>query len=228
MTVIFKRDLLPDFEMPDETSPEGVRYYVTPNGDRYRSVTTILGAAEDKSWLIAWRKKIGEEEARKISERAKHRGAIIHKGFERLLMNEADPARGINMMYKPHYLAGKKILEDNVTCVRGIEYPLWSDILKTAGRTDLFADWNDTPSIVDFKGSNQPKTEDQIQGYFLQTATYSFMMEERTRIHVPQIVIVILVDHDKPQVFIKPSKLFIPEVKRIFCGSSLENFFTAP
>jgi hypothetical protein len=60
------------------------RYYTTPTGEKYPSVTTVLGS-RDKSWLYEWRKKVGEEEANRISQRASNRGTRLHKICEDIM-----------------------------------------------------------------------------------------------------------------------------------------------
>ena len=45
------------------------RHYQTPTGEKYPSVTTVISAMSDKSALIAWRKRVGEEEANRVSGR---------------------------------------------------------------------------------------------------------------------------------------------------------------
>ena len=65
-----------------------IRQYRTPEGLLYPSVTTVLGAAADKSGLDAWRKAVGEEEANRVSARAARRGTAVHSLCEKLVLNE--------------------------------------------------------------------------------------------------------------------------------------------
>ena len=60
---------------------------MTPTGEMYPSVTTVLGS-RDKSWLYEWRKKVGEEEANRISQRAANRGTRLHKICEDYICNK--------------------------------------------------------------------------------------------------------------------------------------------
>ena len=75
-------------------SPSG-RTYVTPEGNSYPSVTTVLGKTLDKSGLDAWRKRIGEEEADKQSKYAANRGTIVHDLCEDLILNRAVNLKGL-------------------------------------------------------------------------------------------------------------------------------------
>ena len=88
--------------------------------------------------------------------------------------------------------------------------------MKAAGTADCIADWNGIPSIIDFKTSRKEKKEEWIENYFLQATTYALMFEERIGICIPQIVILIAVDDQEPQVFIKHKLGYIDKVKAIF------------
>ena len=67
----------------DET---GNRFYqVTRDGEviaKLPSVTTILGGTSDRSGLEEWRKRVGEEEADRISKLSMNRGTIMHRLIE--------------------------------------------------------------------------------------------------------------------------------------------------
>ena len=58
-------------------------------------------------------------------------------------------------------------------------------------------------SIVDFKTSRKLKRRDWITNYFAQEAAYAIMWEERTRMPITQLVTLITVDNEQPQVFIE-------------------------
>ena len=45
----------------------GKRVYLTPDGEKTPSVTTILGKTKDMTHLNEWRKRVGEENAKKIT-----------------------------------------------------------------------------------------------------------------------------------------------------------------
>jgi len=63
------------------------RVYVAPDGSSYPSVTTVLSIIHEES-IKAWRAKVGEDEANKISHRASSRGTAVHDIIERYLKNE--------------------------------------------------------------------------------------------------------------------------------------------
>jgi genome maintenance exonuclease 1 len=65
----------------------GKRLYITPTNEKYPSVTTVLSNYK-KEGIIQWRKRIGEEQANKISTQASRRGTKVHKLCENYLNNE--------------------------------------------------------------------------------------------------------------------------------------------
>ena len=71
-------------EMKRETTTEG-RKYLTPDGNKLPSVTTILDATkplEAKKALIEWRRRVGEQKAKEITTEAAGRGTRMHKWLE--------------------------------------------------------------------------------------------------------------------------------------------------
>ena len=58
-------------------------------------------------------------------------------------------------------------------------------------------------SIVDFKTSRKIKKQEWITNYFAQEAAYAIMWEERTGMPITQLVTLITVDNEQPQVFIE-------------------------
>ena len=58
------------YDYQDLTRIDGKkRLYATPGGAKVPSVTTILDATSDKTHLIAWRQRVGEDKARADRER---------------------------------------------------------------------------------------------------------------------------------------------------------------
>lgn len=212
---MFEYEMLPFVELKATTLESG-RTYHTPDGD-FPSVTTILSKAYDDGWLKAWRAKVGEEEARRVSKLATTRGTSIHLLAEKYVKNDVLWKKGSNPFDLATFSQIKKTLDDNLSVVMGVEYPLWSTELKTAGRTDLIGVYSGDISIVDFKTSKKIKYEEDVKSYFIQLTTYSLMLQERTGLEADKIVVIIACD-DSPSsvVFVKSRKAYISEVKRIF------------
>lgn len=215
MRKIFKNNLVPEVAIDTQTI-DGKRYYVLPSGEKFRSVTTVLDRAMDKTALIEWRKRVGHEEAQKITVQAARRGTAIHSIAERYVLNEEDYLRGAMPSGIDSFKSIQKLLDKHVDNILGIELPLYSTVLKTAGRCDLIAEFNGIPSVVDFKTSRKLKKEEWIESYFLQTTVYSMMFEWIYKIRIPQIAILIAVDHEEPQLFVKDRGEYVNRVIDIF------------
>jgi genome maintenance exonuclease 1 len=212
---VFRHELLPVTEIADEVGEHG-RYYTTPDGARYPSVTTVIGRAADKTHLEAWRERVGREEAKKVTVQAQVRGRAFHHLAEQFVLNNPRWSEGAMPANVYTFAPLKPILRRHVGTVYGIEFPMWSHRLRTAGRTDLVADWDDVPAIIDFKTSRRPKTEDQIQGYLVQKACYAQMFHERTGKIIERIVTVMAPDHEEPQLWVRDRRDYDNEVRRIF------------
>jgi len=213
-----------DFDLCSVTE-DGSRKYMTPEGKSYPSVTTILSHSTDKSFLIKWRKRVGEEEANKIVKKSSGRGTKLHSVCEKYLLNELNDMK-IRMMMpdiKDFFLQLRPHIDQNVGNVYGLEQALYSDRLRMAGRTDCIAEWNGKLSIVDYKNSIKEKKEDWIQNYFIQCTAYAEMFEERTGLPIEQIVVAIANEEGTPQIFIREKYKYIGELNRY-----IENYWKDP
>jgi len=213
---LFEWNQWPVVELKSVTSPDGKRIYQTPSGEKYPSVTTILSARGDKSKLFEWRKRVGEQEANKITTQAARRGTNVHTIAEKYMQGRADFLEGQNPLAVSLFSDIKPIIDEHITKVYGNEMPLYSDTLQTAGRCDLFCQFQGSHGVVDFKTSTKPKREEWIQNYFLQCTTYAMMIEERYQCVVPHIAVVIAVENDLPQFFVKSTSEFRDEVIKAF------------
>ena len=68
-----------------DTKPDGTRLYKTPSGKSYPSVTTVTGLHSAKG-IAEWRKRVGNEEANRVSAKASSRGTRIHHHCEHYLL----------------------------------------------------------------------------------------------------------------------------------------------
>ena len=205
---IFEHKKIEFEELPTVTE-DGKRFYKTPDGILYPSVTTITSLM-GKDSIIAWRKRVGEAEANKISTQASSRGTRMHGICEDYLCNKQ-----FKSTIMPDAMAMFKsiqpILDECIDDVHAIEAPLYSHHLRVAGRVDCVAKYNGGLSIIDWKTSSKQKDEKWIQNYFMQCSAYAVMFEERTKIPVPQLVVIIAVAGDNPQVFVKKRNDYIKE-----------------
>jgi hypothetical protein len=178
----------------------GKRYYLTPDGKKYPSVTTVAGIFA-KEGIIKWRKRVGEEQATKITTQASVRGTAVHKLCEDYINNVEDYTKGQMPVNVDSFNSIKPIIDSSIDNVVMQECPLYSHYLKVAGTVDCIAEWNGKLSIIDFKTSRKPKKLEWIDNYFMQTAAYAVMFEELTEKPITDLIILISVDNDEPQIF---------------------------
>ena len=188
-------------EMNTVTESSG-RHYQTPEGASLPSITTVLSILSRDS-IAAWRKRVGNEEANRISHRASSRGTRVHEIVEKYINNEENFKDG----YTPDIISSfgdlKPILDARIGRVYAQEAPLYSTHLGVAGRVDCVAEFDGRVSIIDFKTSMKPKRIDWIKNYFMQESAYAIMWEERTGQPITQLVTIISVDNHEPQIFIE-------------------------
>jgi len=199
------RNDIGDFEIPDRVEKDGKRYYLTPDGNHYPSITSILSQQENLG-LEAWKERVGEKEAKRISKESARIGTAVHQLAEYYLSNvqvklDKEEKKIVDTFNRLRFLLG------NINNIVGLEIPLFSDLLRIAGTTDCIAEYNGKLSIIDFKTSRKPKKEDWIDDYYMQTFAYKLMFEEMTGIEIQQIVILVAcVESFDVQVFKKPAK----------------------
>ena len=178
------------------------RMYTTPDGTKYPSITTVLSIlSRDK--IAEWRARVGEEEANKISRKASTRGTAVHDLLEKYVDNDEDFGKDVMPHIMQSFYDVKDILDTRLNKVYAQEASLYSSHLGLAGRVDCVGVWDGKDSIIDYKTSRKPKRKEWIESYFMQCCAYSIMWEERTGIPITQLVVMIAVDNDEPQVFIE-------------------------
>lgn len=220
-TKYFDLEYLPDHKLETETI-NGKRHYVTPEGNRYPSVTTILSSMSAKG-IAEWRARVGEDVAKKISTQASGRGTKVHQIAEDYLRNKDDYLDGHMPSNIETFNQFKPFLDEHCDKVYGNEISLYSDELKTAGRCDLIARVHGIRTIVDFKTAKKHKKKEWIENYFYQCTAYGLMLYERQKIYCPQICIMIATDEDGLQVFHDQLRSRVPQVKQFFADYHLNN-----
>ena len=183
------------------TSTDRGREYACPNNTSYPSITTVLGILNEEA-IQAWRARVGEEEANRVSQRASTRGTAVHAVLERYVDNEEDYYEDANLIVKSNFMEVKDIIDKNLTKVYAQEAPLYSDHLGVAGRVDCVGVWNGKNSIIDYKTSAKLKKKSYCENYFIQETAYAIMWEERTGMPITQLVTLIAGDQGA-QVFIE-------------------------
>jgi genome maintenance exonuclease 1 len=163
--------------MKRETTTEG-RKYVTPDGNKLSSVTTILDATkplEAKKALIEWRRRVGEQKAKEITTEAAGRGTRMHKYLENYVLKGETGEPGSNPYSKQSHTMAHTIISQGLSnCPEfwGTEVSLYFPEVY-AGTTDLVGLHNNDEAILDFKQTNKPKKREWIEDYFLQLTAYA-------------------------------------------------------
>jgi|TARA_B110000908_G_scaffold83746_1_gene100189 genome maintenance exonuclease 1 len=177
------------------------RTYAAPTGVNFPSVTTVLSILSEDH-IRAWRARVGEKEANKISRRASTRGTSVHAVLERYVDNEEDYFKDANLIVKSNFAEVKDILDKRLTKVYAQEAALYSTHLGVAGRVDCVGVWDGANSIIDYKTAAKHKKKEWCEGYFIQETAYAIMWEERTGMPITQLVTLIAGD-EGAQVFIE-------------------------
>ena len=178
---------------------DGKRHYITPDGNRYVSITTLLSNLS-REGISRWRARVGAEEANRISTKASRQGTGVHSICESYIKNEDGFLDGRMPNEVEMFQSIESLLDciDDVHCVEGA---LYSDELKLAGRTDLIAEFDNQLAVIDYKTSRKIKTWEMCHSYFMQGAFYAMAYEERTGIPINDIVIIMAVENEKPLLF---------------------------
>lgn len=173
-----------------QTEINGIRYYQTPQGKLYPSITTVLSKTSDMSGLDEWRERIGNDAAEQIMKEAQIHGTMTHKLCEDYLNNIESDGDFLDIP-KKHFEKLKPYMH-KMNNIRGIEIPLYSDKFEIAGTCDCIAEYDGDLSIIDFKTSRSRVVEhyDKVQKYFMQATAYALMWKERTGTEIDQIVII--------------------------------------
>ena len=211
----FKHELV-ELDQLKAATANGKRFYETPEGDSYPSVTTITGLLSREA-IQAWRLRVGEKAANKITKAATTRGTKVHKLAEMYLRNELVLQTSLFDEQEP--IIGEMFnqlseeLDKHVGTIKAIEAPLYSNALRVGGTVDLVAEWDGILSVIDLKTSSKPKKVDWIDAYFMQCAAYAMMWEERIGVSISQVVIPIAVEKHDVQIFYGNRDNYIEQFK---------------
>jgi len=182
------------------------RFYVTPDGNKYPSITTVL-SGRAKEGIMAWRKRVGEDVANNIMRTAAKRGTAVHELCEDYLNNNELSNQEVLPLAMFTLLKPKL---DNINNIVMQEGGLYSDKWGIAGRVDCIADYDGKLTVIDFKTSTKEKKEEWIENYFIQCTAYCEMFEERYGRAIDQIAVLIVCEDGGVQTFVKDKKDYLP------------------
>ena len=191
----------------------GKRHYVTPDGNQYISITSLLSNLS-KADIQKWRERVGEAEANKISTKASRQGTGVHNICESYIKNEYGFLDG-RMPNEIDMFTSIQSLLDRINNIHCVEGALYSDELELAGRTDLIAEFDNELAVIDYKTSRKKKTWEMCHAYFMQGAFYAHAYEERTGIPINNITIIMAVENEKPLLFKETKDRWIEPLKSV-------------
>ena len=180
-----------DLDLPqlERETIHGVRYYQTPEGNqKLVSITSIISHI-NRQIFIDWRRRVGTEEADKITRKATSRGTDFHTLTENHLDNKQFKPGSVQPLSEFMFLLAKDELS-KIDNIHALESSLYSLELGIAGTVDCIAEHAGELSVIDFKTSKKPKPRKWIDHYFVQCAAYACMLYEMTGIMVKKFVII--------------------------------------
>jgi genome maintenance exonuclease 1 len=211
----------PKLTLPDVTTQtiQGKRFYVTPEGNKYPSITTVLSGKGNEG-IIKWRESVGNDVANQIMRSAAKRGTAVHQLVEDYLNNDELSKQDVLPVALFTLLKPELDKINNIVMQEG---GLYSDNWGVAGRVDCIAEYEGKLSVIDFKTSTKEKKEEWIENYFIQGSAYCEMYEERFSGKIDQVVILIVTEDGGVQVFKKDKQTYLPLLKEAI-GEFNKNF----
>ena len=220
-----------DIELPklSRETIDGVRYYSVPDEEELLKLVSITSVTShfNKDIFVKWRKKVGDEEADRITKRATKRGTDMHTLVEHYMKNEELPEVPpiSDFLFKISKANLKRI--NNIYALEG---SLYSKQLGIAGTVDCIAEYDGELAIIDFKTSAKPKPRGWIEHYFVQCMAYGCMLYELTGISVKKLVIIMACENGECVVYEERDKSkyikLLTEYIRKFVRDKLELYGT--
>ena len=200
-----------DLSLPDVTTQtiKGKRFYITPEGNKYPSITTVL-SDRNKDGIVKWRQSVGNDVANQIMRSAASRGTALHTLVENYLNNEELSKQDVLPVALFTILKPELDKINNIVLQEG---GLYSDKWGVAGRVDCIADYKGKLSVIDFKTSTKEKKEEWIENYFIQGSAYCEMYEERFDQPIDRVVILVVTEDGGIQTFTKSKDDYLPLLK---------------
>lgn len=194
---------LGDLEL-EKKETNGIRLYNLPDGQWVPSITSVT-SFYNRQIFADWRKRVGLEEANKITRIATSRGTDYHQACQDYLENKELDWNNYQPMTKIMFHHAKPYL-DKINNIHAIERTLYSEYLGLAGRVDCIAEYDGELAVIDFKTSGKIKPEKWLENYFVQEMFYASAYYELTQIPVVKLITIMVTPEGEVKVFDKRNK----------------------
>ena len=205
-----QQKLCPKFSYPTlRRNRKGLYAY---GGHKLPSVTTVLNATKDTSFLKTWIERVGVEQAEKIKNDSATVGNSLHKTCEFFLKNKMLHSPK-NSLESKGYEMGYKLINTffkNINEVWGSEVSIYYPEIY-AGTIDMVGVYDGEPTVIDFKQANKPKKEEWVDDYFHQLAAYAMAHDRLFKTEITTGRVLMAVQDGSIQEF-------------VLKGSDLENY----
>ena len=194
---------LGDLEL-EKKEQNGIRLYNLPNGEWVPSITSIT-SFYNRQIFVNWRKRVGLEEANRITKKATARGTDFHQVCQDYLENKELNWDDYQPITKFMFYHIKPEL-DKINNIHAIERTLYSEYYGLAGRVDCIAEYDGELAVIDFKTSEKIKPEEWIENYFVQEMFYAAAYFELTNIPIKKLITLMITPSGEVKVFDKRNK----------------------
>ena len=194
---------LGDLEL-DKKEVDGIRLYKLPNDEWVPSITSVT-SHYNREVFLEWRRKVGDEEANRVTKEATTRGTDYHEAAQAYLENRDLVWENYLPATRYMFQSSKQHL-DKIGKIHAIERTLYSEYLGLAGRVDCIAEYDGELAVIDFKTSKYIKPEKWVQQYFVQETAYDCMYYELTKIPVKKLITIMVTPSGETHVYDKRNK----------------------
>ena len=190
-----------DLPQLERETIDGVRYYKVPKEEELLKLVSITSITShfNKEIFVKWRKKVGDEEADRVTRKATSRGTDMHTLVENHLHN-VEILPKVQPLSEMLFNVTKPALK-RINNIYALEGSLYSQFLGIAGTVDCIAEFDGELSIIDFKTSKKPKPREWIDNYFVQCCAYACMLHELTGLSVKKFVIIMACENGEIEVY---------------------------
>ena len=170
------------------------------DGIVYPSVTSILSATKperDRQALQKWRKRVGYQQAQKITTKAAKRGTSLHSAIKYYLRQQPVPD---DVASNPFWDSIYPVLTQ-IDRVHLVESAIYHANDGYAGCYDCLGEWQGKLCVFDWKTASKPKKPEWITDYCLQLAAYISAINYFYRVDIERGIIAIALSDEPAQLF---------------------------